>query len=200
MHQSSLAFGVAPSQVEKRSLARALQDDIKSVDDRLFNSLAPGQQCRTLFIRDKLQNRILGICWLIFKVQTSYEVIEQSASKHGNTDMRSLYSLTIEWYWTWFDRLKPVAAIFCCTGTAKSQKDRIQLRCSLIRTIVILAIRVRLPDLDHCIRHRQPITIEYVTLDANMLTGNPGLGQHMTDSVLAQQRGREEWSNCLRTC
>src|SRR6266566_3892269 len=186
MHQSSPACGLAPSQVEKRSLVRALQDDIKSVDDCLFNSLAPGQQCRTPFVRDTLQNRILSICWLIFKVQTSYEVVEQPASKHGNTDMRSLYSLSIEWYWTWFDRLKPVAAIFCCTGTAKSQKGRIQLSWSLIRTMVISAICVRLPDLDHCIRHRQPVSIEYVTLDANALTDSFGLGQHMANSILAQ--------------
>src|SRR6266536_2962458 len=186
MHQSSLACGIAPSQVEKRSLACALQDDIKSVDDRPFNRLAPGQQCRTLFVGDKLQNRILCIGLLIFKVQTSYEVIEQSASKHGNTDMWSLYSLSIEWNWTWLDRLKPVAAIFCGTSTAKSQKDRIQLSWSLIRNMVISAMRVRPPVLDQSISHRQDVSIEYVTLDANALPDSFGLGQHMANSILAQ--------------
>ena len=81
---------LAPSQVEKRGLARALQDDIKAVNDPRATGLTPGQQRHPPMIGDMLQYRISGVGRLVFEVQARHEVIEQTASKHGDTDIRSL--------------------------------------------------------------------------------------------------------------
>src|SRR2546421_9125097 len=89
----------SPSEVEKRGLVRALKHDIKAVNSRraigLATRCAPGQQCCPAVGWDAFQHGVPGVACLIFKVQACHDVIEQSASKHSNADVRRLPSLSI---------------------------------------------------------------------------------------------------------
>src|SRR2546425_4344654 len=123
-------------------------------------------------IGDTLQYRVLSVGWLVFKVQARHEVVEQPTGKHGDADVRSLPSLSIEWNGTWLDRLEPVASVLCCTGAAKSQEGWVQRRWSLIRRVVVAAMCIRLPDFDQRVGYWYPIAIENMPFDANALTGS----------------------------
>src|SRR2546421_11264121 len=81
---------LAPLEVEKRRLVRALPNDIKAIDGHIPFSLSSCQQCRSSVSGDNLQYRIAGIAGLVFKVQARHEVIEQPAGKYRDTDMRCL--------------------------------------------------------------------------------------------------------------
>src|SRR5216684_4670844 len=91
MRQSAQPYGVAPSQVEKHGLTRALEDDVKMVNDYCTTMLAPGQQRRSSLAGDTLQHHILGVGWLVCEVQARHKVVEQPASEHSNADVRCLH-------------------------------------------------------------------------------------------------------------
>src|SRR6266567_4509359 len=89
----------SPSEVEKRGLVRALKHDVKAVNSLcaigLATCYAPGQQRCPAVGWDAFQHGIPGVACLIFKVHACHDVIEQSARKHGNADVRRLPSLSI---------------------------------------------------------------------------------------------------------
>src|SRR5438874_357533 len=145
---------LAPSDVEERGLARALQDDIKTVDHHFASRLTVGQQGCAPVTRHALQDRVTGVGRLILKVQPRHEVVEQPARKYGDADVRSLHALPIEWDRSRLDRLEPVTAILCCAGAAKPQEGWIKRRWPCISGMVIAAMRIGLPDFDHRIGYR----------------------------------------------
>src|SRR6266581_7772335 len=65
--------------------------------------------------------------------------------------------------------------------------------------MVVAAMRIRLPDFDHCIGYWHLVAIENAPLDANALPGRLRSGQHITTGILTQESRREEWTYCLRT-
>src|SRR5690349_22753025 len=58
---------LAPSEVEKRRLARALQDDIKAIDRHIPFLLSSRQQRCSSVSRNRLQHWITGIAGIVFK-------------------------------------------------------------------------------------------------------------------------------------
>src|SRR2546425_4993789 len=112
-------------------------------------------------IGDTLQYRVLSVGWLVFKVQARHEVVEQPTGKHGDADVRSLPSLSIEWNGTWLDRLEPVASVLCCTGAAKSQEGWVQRCWPLIPFVEVTAGGIDLPDLQESVRHWSSTVVEH---------------------------------------
>ena len=111
-------------ELEERSLARALQDDVKAVDQRFVHQLLvgdlPGKQGWPTISGDVLQDRIARVCRLILKIQAGDDMVEQSARKHRDTDVWRLHPRSIEGYWTWPDGFEPILAIFLGAGASKS--------------------------------------------------------------------------------
>src|SRR5512146_2475035 len=62
-------IGRAPSQVEERGLARALQDDVQPVDDPALDRLAPREQRLAPLGGHALQHRVRRIRGLIGEVE-----------------------------------------------------------------------------------------------------------------------------------
>src|SRR5438132_2633282 len=119
---------LAPSDVEKRGLALALQNNVKAVDHTRPFLLALSEQRGSSMLRNTLQDGIAGIGWLVCKVQACHQVVEQSAREHSDTDVWCLPSLLIEGNGAGLDRFKPVGSLVLGARTTKAQKGWIQWR------------------------------------------------------------------------
>src|SRR5579884_2892055 len=69
------AISYAPSHVEKRGLARALHDNIKSIDDLIALGRAASEEGEEAVYGHELQHRVLVVSRLVLEVQARYEVI-----------------------------------------------------------------------------------------------------------------------------
>lgn len=186
------------SQVEKRGLARTMEDEIKVVYDPRVTSLAPGHERRPPVFGDALQDRVTGIGWLVLEVQACHKMIEQPAGKHGDAEVRCLHAFSIECDGAWFDRLEPVVSVRCCPRAAKPTEGRIQRCWPLIGLMVIATMRIRLPDFNQRIGDRQPVSVQDTPLDAHALANRLWPGQHVAAGICTQQSGREERARRLR--
>src|SRR6266699_3447254 len=158
---------LAPSDVEKRGLALALQNDVKAVDNAGPFLLECCEQRGASMLRNRQQDGISGIGWLVGKVQACQQVVEQSACEHGDADVWCLPSLVIEGNGAGLDRLKPVEALVLGARATKAHKGRIQRCWSRICRMVVAAMGIGLPDLDQRIGNRQPVAIEDASFDGN---------------------------------
>src|SRR5579884_2581864 len=111
--------------------------------------------------------------------------------------MRGLHLLLIKTNRARLDGLEPVDAILVGARAAKSDEGRIEFARPLISRMIIAAMRVGLPDFDHCVRYRNPVPVENAPLDTDALACGLRLNQHMAAGVFTQQRGREKWADRL---
>jgi hypothetical protein len=51
--------------------------------------------------------------------------------------------------------------------------------------MVVAAVRVRLPDLDHCVGYWHPVAVDDAPLNTYALAGSFRLGQHISARILA---------------
>src|SRR5215475_5490289 len=115
----------ALSEVEKRRLARTLQDNVVEIQVGPLSHLRPRQERLPAGLRNPLQHRIGLIGGIAGEVEPCHQVVEQTARVDDDSDMRRLHDLqvlAIQRHPPGLDGLEPEATRVVSAGASKPYK------------------------------------------------------------------------------
>src|SRR5947209_7344261 len=95
--------------------------------------------------------------------------MKQAARQHGDADVWCLVARLVEGHRSRLHRLEGETARLVRAGAAEAGKVRVEQQLALIERVVVAAVTVRLPDLDHRVRDGHTVAVEHASLDADAL-------------------------------
>src|SRR5690242_3700331 len=133
-----------------------------------------GEQCRAPLRLDLLQHRIVRVRRVALEVEARRQTVEHTAGEDRDVDMRRLQTTLGPRHAARLDGAEMAAAIAIGRGAAEAVKIRIERQVAAILGMVVAAVTVGLPDLEHPVGHDGAIGIMQAEYEIDPLAHHIG--------------------------
>src|SRR6202790_2215108 len=113
--------------------------------------------------RHQREYRVFEICGLFKKIKARGKTLQKTTSQNGNIKMGCLQIAARMWYSTRLYGFESAGSIRGSRHAPETTKRGVEGFLLGIFRMVILALRVSLPQFNHCIGHGSAIAIQYLT-------------------------------------
>jgi hypothetical protein len=182
--------------IEEHSLLRSLQDNIPVQGSVAAGAFASNERWATFRIH-KFENWVSILFTISGEIHSRHESLQQPAHEDGHGQVRSLNRSSRAKDRTGLDRPEGEVTLVVCGNAAIALESGLDGLGLLVVGMVVLSVRVRLPDFNDSIGHRSAIAIQNSSLKHHSLACD--LGARHIDAIETVEADPKEWPDSLRT-
>ncbi len=117
----------------------------------------------TAILGNKRQNRVFLVGWIAVKIHARVKLLEHAAREHRDIQVGSLKNISGSGHASRLDRLKRAVPVVRRAHASETQERGIHNFILSVVGMIVFAVCVGLPYLNHGIRNRRSIAIEHAT-------------------------------------